>query len=33
MNSQPVFIQQSSITEEELEGYKMWKEAGGGVWQ
>jgi len=33
MNSQPVFIQQSSVTEEELEGYKMWKEAGGGVWQ
>ncbi len=32
INSRPVFIQQSSVTEEELEGYKMWKADGGGVW-
>lgn len=29
----PVFIMQSSVSEEELEGYKLWKESGGGVWQ
>ena len=28
---QPVFIFQSSVTDEELEGYKMWKENHGGV--
>lgn len=32
MNGRPAFIQQSSVAEDELEGYKMWKEAGGGVW-
>ena len=31
-NGQPIFIQQSTVTEEELEGYQLWKEAGGGVW-
>ena len=28
---QPVFILKSPVTSEELEGYRMWKEAGGGV--
>jgi hypothetical protein len=32
-NWQPVFISQTSVSEEELEGYRMWKEAGGGIWQ
>lgn len=31
VNWQPVFISQSDVTEDELEGYTMWKEAGGGV--
>jgi hypothetical protein len=25
-----VFVQQSSVTPEELEGYEMWKEGSGG---
>jgi hypothetical protein len=28
---QPVLMKQSPVTEEELEGYKIWKEAGGGA--
>jgi hypothetical protein len=28
---QPVLIQQSTVEEEELEGYREWKAAGGGV--
>jgi hypothetical protein len=31
MRDRPVFISQTSVTEEELEGYRMWKEAGGEV--
>ena len=27
----PQFIQQEKVNDEELEGYKMWKEANGGV--
>jgi hypothetical protein len=27
------FIQQSSVAKEELEGYEMFKESGGGTWQ
>jgi hypothetical protein len=27
----PVFVSQQSVSEEELEGYKMWKEAKGGL--
>lgn len=27
----PVFISQTPVTEEELEGYRMWQEAGGEV--
>jgi len=30
-NWQPVFLSQSSVTDEELEGYKIWKEDQGGV--
>jgi hypothetical protein len=30
-NWQPVFLTQSSVTAEELEGYKMWQEDHGGV--
>ncbi len=31
---QPVFISQFPATEEELVGYNMWKEeGGGGIWQ
>ena len=30
-NWQPIFLFQSSVTEEELEGYKMWKQDHGGV--
>ena len=30
---EPVFLMQSSVSEEELEGYKMWKEAGGGIFK
>jgi hypothetical protein len=30
---QPIFLTQTSVTEEELEGYEIWKEDGGGVWQ
>ena len=26
----PIFIKQTTIEKEELEGYEMWKEAGGG---
>jgi hypothetical protein len=28
----PVFIMGSSVSEEELEGYRLWKDYGGGVW-
>lgn len=28
---QPVLLSQETVSEEELEGYNMWKEAGGGV--
>jgi hypothetical protein len=28
---EPVFVSQQSISDSELEGYKMWKEAKGGV--
>jgi hypothetical protein len=27
------FIQQSSVSKEELEGYEMFKESGGGAWK
>jgi hypothetical protein len=30
-NWQPAFLSQSSVTDEELEGYEMWKEDQGGV--
>jgi hypothetical protein len=30
-NWQPVFLFQSTVTDEELEGYEMWKEGQGGV--
>jgi hypothetical protein len=29
---QPVFITQASVADEELEGYELWKEKGGGLW-
>jgi hypothetical protein len=29
---QPVLLVESPVTEEELEGYNYWKEAGGGIW-
>lgn len=29
---EPKLIQKSSVSEEELEGYKIWKESQGGVW-
>ena len=29
---QPQLIVEAEITEDELEGYRRWKEAGGGVW-
>jgi len=28
---EPVLLSQQSISEEELEGYKLWKQANGGV--
>jgi hypothetical protein len=29
----PIFVRQSTVTAEELEGYKYWKDSGGqGVW-
>jgi hypothetical protein len=28
---QPVFLEESPVTEEELEGYEYWKREGGGV--
>ncbi len=33
INWQPVFIAEAPVTKEELEGYEMWKDASGGVWQ
>jgi len=30
--SDPVFIQQVIVLEDELEGYKMWREGSGGYW-
>jgi hypothetical protein len=32
-NWHPVFIQQATVSEEDLEGYNYWKEHHGGVWQ
>ena len=29
---QPVFIQASTVTEAEREGYEEWRKAGGGLW-
>jgi len=29
----PAFIKQSTVADNELDGYKMWKESGGGVWE
>jgi hypothetical protein len=29
--SRPVFLRQETVTPEELEGYEVWKDAGGGV--
>jgi hypothetical protein len=29
----PVFIKGSSVQKDELEGYELWKEQGGGVWR
>jgi hypothetical protein len=31
MRDQPAFISRMPVTEEELEGYRMWEEAGGEV--
>lgn len=33
MQDQPVFITRTPVTEAELEGYNMWKEAGGEVFR
>ncbi len=33
VKEQPVFLSQTPVTEEELEGYQMWKDGGGGVFQ
>lgn len=33
LRDRPVFISQTTVTEEELEGYNMWKEGGGGVFR
>jgi hypothetical protein len=30
---EPLFITHSAVTASELEGYEMWKEAEGGVWE
>jgi len=30
-NWQPIFLFQSAVTDEELEGYRMWKEDHGGI--
>ncbi|MEA3402182.1 MAG: hypothetical protein U9R79_13175 [Armatimonadota bacterium] len=30
--SRPVFLRQVPVEEEELEGYRMWQDSGGGVW-
>lgn len=30
-NWQPAFLFQSAVTDEELEGYEMWKESQGGI--
>ncbi|MEY4199833.1 MAG: hypothetical protein RLZZ265_1573 [Verrucomicrobiota bacterium] len=31
LESQPVLITKTTVTPDELEGYKIWKESGGGV--
>lgn len=31
LNWRPVLLFEQSVTDEELEGYQMWKEAGGGI--
>jgi len=28
----PVFVIKDEVSKEDLEGYEMWKESGGGVW-
>jgi hypothetical protein len=33
LKDRPVFISQTTVTEEELEGYEMWKEGGGEVFR
>jgi hypothetical protein len=33
LKDRPVFISQTTVTEEELEGYNMWKEGGGDVFR
>lgn len=30
---EPVFITHSPVAADELQGYNMWKDAGGGVWE
>lgn len=30
---EPVFITHLPVSEHELQGYSMWKDAGGGVWE
>ena len=30
---EPVRINREKVADEELEGYRMWQESGGGVWQ
>jgi hypothetical protein len=29
---EPVFVAQAAVAAEELQGYQLWKQAGGGVW-
>jgi len=31
--SEPIFITHAEVKEDELEGYEMWKDAEGGVWE
>ncbi len=32
-NSEPLFLTYAEVLAAELEGYNMWKEHGGGVWE
>ena len=31
--SKPIFLRQSTVSEAELDGYREWKDANGGVWK